>query len=195
VKFFARGQPSTNDEWYGSKTWRDFMDVFAEMAADPNPVWHESMIDGPRCLATECQELRVGQVIEIESKGKRFVTSVTGSRGKFHAHFKNQKVVPLGHVRWRLLASAPPVETPIGELVDSAPRPTPPEEPRAGRKPVDDRPAASGEQKNTVTLWERMRRHPVVGALVFLGAVVAGLGSLTDSLDKLIQFLKKYFGT
>jgi uncharacterized protein YndB with AHSA1/START domain len=181
VKFFVYGQPSSNIRWYGSETWQQIMEVFSEKAAVPNGVWHESTNNDPGSLRTGSEELRIGQVIEIEGEGKRrYITSTMGSPGRFHAHFKNQKVVPVRELRWRLVASATPVDASASATAAVAPQHL------ATAFPF--------ERTVGLTRLERARRHPVVGLLIFLGAVVAGLGSFTDGLGKLIEFLRKYLG-
>lgn len=60
-------------------------------------------------LRTGDVRLEVGQAVRIEGETKtRIVTHVAGSPGRFHAYFKHQGAVPLGNVRWSVLAPQSP---------------------------------------------------------------------------------------
>jgi hypothetical protein len=168
VKFFALGQPAPKNGWYGSQTWQHIMEAWTETAPVLGERWHVSTNGDRRSLHTGDDELRIGQVVEIDGEGfRRFVTRCSGSPAMYYAHFEGQRPVPVDRVHWRLVASAPAGTAPAS---------------------VVRTPAAVG-------LWERVRGHPIAAVLVFLGAATAGLGRFTDGLDKFIQFLMKYFGS
>jgi len=183
IRFFAQRDPSANVGWYGCETWRQIMEVFTELAPTSDPTWQLADNNDNGSLRTGEHRLRVGQVIEIEGLPQpRYVTSTMGGPGNFHACFKNQRAVPLGRVRWRVIASADPSTAPV------------PEPPHARSPHTDPSAPASPAQK---TRWaafiKGLREHPIVAAMVFVGAAIIGIASFTESVEKLIQLFSRYF--
>jgi hypothetical protein len=163
VKFFARGEPGANRRLYRSRTFLRIMKVWVELARVPGSGWRSSLNRENRSLHTSDESLQIGQVIEIHGeRTHRFVTSIGGSAGRFYAQFDGQRALPVGRIRWRLVAAQLPV----------------------AHRRVD-----------TPTIWQRAQKHPIVSLLFLLGAIVAALGSITEGLGKLFQFLKKCLGS
>ena len=200
VEFFCYGEPSPNVRWYGSETWRQIMEVIAQLAPVADPCWYDATNNDNGSLRTGDRVPLVGEVIEMEGEGrKRYVTSTMGSPGSYHAHFKFQNEVPRGRVLWRIVASTPHLQADSGSG-------TPPKPPQSTATdtgqgspppPVDlPRPAdlPAGEQEEPRSHADRIRQHPVVSLLMLLVAAVVALGSLTDALDKILAFVRKHLG-
>src|SRR5436190_24118588 len=116
-----------------------------------------------------------------------------GGKGNCHAHFKKQGAVPVGVIRWKMLASVSglghsPAER-TGEIEEQ-------EQATAGSDWLTRLPAGqkavepfSGDKVQAFLLW--IRSHRVLSWLIVAGIAIIALSAFTDAVDRLLTLLRK----
>ena len=144
----------------------------------------------------------IGDVFEIRGVDQKW--SATGSMGKApdcHVFAKGQVGnrgldFPSGHQEWRLVASSaqfldvPPSNHPLFAQMPSAPPHV------AGKTNPELLTPTPDPRPEPGSLIERLiaylKKHPLWLIGGSIAALIGGLGTLTDGLDKIITFVKKY---
>ncbi len=201
----ANAEKNRRTGWLGPRnvTWRDIRDVFCQRAAVASPRWIQTDSTDHTTFRTESYELRIGDVFEIRGVDQKW--SATGSMGKApdcHVLAKGQVGnrgldFPSGHQEWRLVASSaqfldvPPSNHPLFAQMPSAP---PHVAGKTNPELLTPTPDPRPEPGNLIErLIAYLKKHPLWLIGGSIAALIGGLGTLTDGLDKIITFVKKYW--
>jgi len=106
ISFFVDRVCPINDASFQTITWGRVLMAFKELAKVDEAIWIEVDNRNAGSLKTYASRLQIGDVIEIADGDWRFATSVMGSDGNWHATFKGQGSIPIGPIKWRMVATA-----------------------------------------------------------------------------------------